>query len=285
MVQRLALGTVQFGLDYGINNAVGQVPPAEIQKILAFCREAGIDILDTAYAYGQSEERLGAAGVEDFRVVSKLPKECANLSDARRILDQSLGRLGINTLYGLLYHDFDTYGTGRLSWADMLVLQEEYGIRRVGFSFYYPEQWKQLSAQDVVPQIVQLPYNVFDRRFEDLLASAAQSGTEVHIRSTFLQGLFFRDPRQLPAHFAAVKEPLELLHRVTNGSTAKLATTCLRFVLANPHVDRAVIGTDSLAQLQANVRGLTEEVEDEVQQAIADLRVDDPSIIDPSQWR
>lgn len=74
LVGRIALGTAQFGLDYGISNLGGQTSHSELQAILELASESGIDCLDTAIGYGNSEENLGRAGVDSFKVVTKFPQ-------------------------------------------------------------------------------------------------------------------------------------------------------------------------------------------------------------------
>ena len=99
---RLALGTAQFGIPYGIANTSGQVDQAEVQAILNYANLMGIDTLDTAIAYGESEKRLGNVGVSNWKVISKLPEipsDCKNLTKwVRSHVDKSLSRLGIKSL-------------------------------------------------------------------------------------------------------------------------------------------------------------------------------------------
>ena len=71
---KLALGTVQFGVPYGVANSTGQVPESEGSSILSYARTLGIDTLDTAIAYGESERRLGSIGVAGWNVITKLPE-------------------------------------------------------------------------------------------------------------------------------------------------------------------------------------------------------------------
>ena len=108
MANRLALGTVQFGLRYGVANTSGQVSLDEVTAILQQAWAAGVDTLDTAIAYGESEQRLGEIGVEGWRVVSKLPAMPSDPSDiggwVEDAVECSLRRLNIDCLYGLLLH-------------------------------------------------------------------------------------------------------------------------------------------------------------------------------------
>jgi len=59
MNTRLALGTVQFGLNFGISNKTGQAPQHDIVKLLNKSRLSGVNVLDTAISYGESEKFLG----------------------------------------------------------------------------------------------------------------------------------------------------------------------------------------------------------------------------------
>lgn len=105
---KLALGTVQFGLDYGITNQTGQVSPLMAAQIMSVAREHHIDVIDTAASYGDSEFMLGRIGVQGFRVVTKLPPLPDMLDDvgiwAKRQLSNSLDRLRVKSIHGLLLH-------------------------------------------------------------------------------------------------------------------------------------------------------------------------------------
>lgn len=105
---KLALGTVQFGLNYGIANESGQVSLAQAKEVLALAHLHGIADLDTAIAYGDAEARLGQIGVSGFRIVTKLPPMPADVADAgiwaKAELAGSLRRLGCSSVFGLLLH-------------------------------------------------------------------------------------------------------------------------------------------------------------------------------------
>ena len=105
---RLALGTAQFGLPYGIANQAGQVSRKDVSAMLQLAASNGIDTLDTAIAYGESEKSLGQAGTQGFRVVTKLPAlpdDCPQVIPwVSEQVDASFTRLGVSSVYGLLLH-------------------------------------------------------------------------------------------------------------------------------------------------------------------------------------
>jgi aryl-alcohol dehydrogenase-like predicted oxidoreductase len=150
LFRRLGLGTVQFGLPYGITNSLGQVPESEVGEILRCASNLGIDMLDTAHLYGSSEVTLGrlAVPLADFRVVTKTPKfrECAAAGEAvdllRSAFSQSLDRLARPEVYALLLHDADdlTGPYGAELWAAMSELRARGLVRKIGVSVYDGDQ-------------------------------------------------------------------------------------------------------------------------------------------------
>lgn len=249
---KLGLGTVQFGLPYGIANTRGQVAPDEVRTILRAAHARGVRVLDTAIAYGTSEAALGAALREEpertFRVVSKIPKG-ARARDIPELVRASLARLSIARAHGYLLHDVDTYREEPETLTALRKLQQQGLIDRVGFSVYTPSEVESLLHDGVRFDIVQLPYNVFDRRFEPLLARIKRQGVEVHARSVFLQGLFFLDPATLPLFFAPVRDALLTLRALAASASLPLAALPLSFALSQPLIDVVVVGVDGLADL------------------------------------
>ena len=108
---KLALGTAQFGLDYGIANKKGKVAKEEVFKILEYAHSVGIDTLDTAYSYGESEDVIGkfiSNSGKSFNVISKMPDlNSDTVSPVNGYFSQTLARLRQKKIYGYLIHKFD----------------------------------------------------------------------------------------------------------------------------------------------------------------------------------
>lgn len=278
---KLALGTVQFGLDYGIANTGGRVSPAEVSRIVHLARAAGVDTLDTAPAYGHSEAVLGREDLTGLRVITKTPVPNEGPQAAADRLRQSTEALG-RVPYAWLYHRFTDWSAGRLPWAQARRIADAAGVEKVGFSLYDPAEWDRLLAAGVVPDLIQVPYNLFDRRFARRVFSEARDrGTEIHVRSVFLQGLFFRDPCSLPSNLTPAAPPLMALGRRA-ADPASVATLALRFVAADERVDRLVVGVQSADQLTSNLAALAGGLPD--LPPLDDLKTDDPQVINPSLW-
>jgi aryl-alcohol dehydrogenase-like predicted oxidoreductase len=280
MISKLALGTVQFGLDYGINNLTGQVKISDIQTILAFANSVGLDTLDTASLYGSSEENLGQCDLDNFKIISKLPPSSA--VEINDILQQSFNRLQAKSLYGYLFHHFSTFEKDEKILDELQNLKAKGKIQKIGFSLYNPIELEILLDKNIDFDLVQVPYNIFDQRFDDYFSILKSKGIEVHTRSSFLQGLFFKDLSTIPTHFQSIFSKLEQL----NQYDIDKAALCLNFVISNPNIDKAVIGVDSVEQLKRNVESLEslEKVEG-IRAELKTLRVNDELIINPSLWQ
>lgn len=284
---RLALGTVQLGLPYGIANRSGQVSANEASQILSVARAAGIDTLDTAIAYGESEIRLGSAGVSEWRIVSKLPAipaDCANVAQwTREHVQGSLQRLGVTRLHGLLLHRSQEWlgPHGAALYAEMRALKEEGMVASVGVSIYEPSELESLWGRHAL-DLVQAPFNIADRRLatSGWLARLHASGTEVHVRSAFLQGLLLMPPGERPAKFDRWNTFWSAWHSWLRVEGLSALEACIGFALSQAEIDRVVVGVEEAWQLReildaAGRAGVVPPVS---------LAVEDPDLLNPSRW-
>lgn len=194
----IVLGTVQFGLDYGITNKLGKVNFSEICSILKYAHAEGITTLDTATQYGEAECVIGQASKEiglNFNIITKTRK-FAGISKHEQLgylisdCEQSLKNVKAEKLYALLFHHAgDLLGdNGEQLYAKIMELQKDGLVEKIGVSVYTPEELKQIIDRYVI-DIVQLPLNIFDQRFVPLMSDLKEKNIEVHARSIFLQGL------------------------------------------------------------------------------------------------
>jgi aryl-alcohol dehydrogenase-like predicted oxidoreductase len=255
LIKKIALGTVQFGLDYGISNSQGRTPVSEVQTILSIAKDKGISVLDTAFSYGDSELVLGKCGIDQsFRIVSKFPtvKSGDSLKD---YFNQTTSRLEVGSLYGYLAHDVRGLAENSSVWNELIGLRESGLVKKVGYSLYQPLQMAELLDSGKTPDIVQLPYSVFDRRFEPHFHTLKELGVEIHIRSAFLQGLLFVPAESLPTHFNAIRPGLRALQQ-RFANIGKLSAAALSFCLFNKQVDQVVVGVNNADQLSENINAL-----------------------------
>lgn len=285
---RLALGSAQFGMRYGVANRAGPVSDAELSAILECARAAGVRTLDTAIQYGESEERLGRAGMGQWQVISKLPPIESLTRRPERVGEEtaravhgSLRRLGIAMLHGVLLHRPQDLLSplGAALYEALLALKREGLVARIGISVYGPEEIEELPAAFRF-DIIQAPFNVVDRRLSasGWLDRLRTAGVEVHVRSAFLQGLLLMREAERPGYFARWSPLWRCWHDWLAENELTALQACLSFVLSYP-VDRVVVGVDGVAQLQAIVAQTGQSLPPP-----ASLASIDPELINPSRW-
>jgi aryl-alcohol dehydrogenase-like predicted oxidoreductase len=247
--KRIGIGTVQFGIKYGISNTFGQTPEAEVSEILNYAKLVGINLLDTASSYGNAEAVLGKSNLSAFQIVSKY---LSNGEKVEKHLQQSLNNLRIEKLYGYLLHRPSDLLEFPHEWKELKQVQDRGLVQKIGFSLYQPSELVHLMDKGFTPDIIQVPYNYFDRRFEPYFEQLNNNGIEIHTRSSFLQGLFFKKPDDLSQFFDSIKPILKGLHSFGDS----LASELLGFSLSNSCISKVIIGVENKFQLIRNLSDL-----------------------------
>ncbi|PJJ78988.1 aryl-alcohol dehydrogenase-like predicted oxidoreductase [Brevirhabdus pacifica] len=286
---KLALGGAQFGMAYGATNTAGQPDPAVVAAILDRASAAGIDLIDTAPAYGSSEAVIGAQpAAQDFRVVTKTPAGNALLEDPDGLetrLRHSLAQLGRDRLEGLLFHNADVLLSpgGETLFTRAEALREAGLVARIGVSVYDAEQIRAVLARHA-PQIVQLPMNVLDQRLirSGVLDELAARGIELHVRSAFLQGVLLADPAALPGRFDDLRPHLTRWRHLVAEAGLTPAAAALGFLRSLPQVERIVVGVQDADQLDELIAAHDSPVP---LPDFSALSLEDPQLVDPRHWR
>lgn len=287
IAQRLALGTAQFGLSYGIANQRGKVSCDEVAQILSIAKAAGVDTLDTAIAYGDSEARLGEIGVQDWKVITKLPSlPSRDISIRQWVHDlyfTSCQRLKVEKVYGLLLHRpldlLEPHGSEL--YTALKELQVEGKVEKIGVSIYAPEDLKALYSQFAF-DIVQAPFNGLDQRIvrSGWLERLKAEGVEVHARSIFLQGLLLMPPEKRPSQFARWSHLWNQFHVWLREAKLTPLQACLGCAFHEQRFDRILVGVDSLVHLQE----ILDMLQTDLPSWPVDLVSDDLDLIHPSRW-
>ena len=250
---QLCLGTVQFGLPYGITNHSGQVPENEVRRILDLAAASGINLLDTAQAYGTAEIVLGRCWPADVprRLISKLPAGACR-QNWENVLITSLERLQVPKLHGLLFAS--CIGSAGAQWRCSPGLDGEFAgrglVERIGVSIYGASELDGLPLNRL--QLVQLPLSVYDQRLvrDGTVDKLQNLGVAVHVRSVFLQGLLLQSPDQWPDHLSAefrVHHASWLEHLHQDGISPLAGA--LGFVRAIEGVEAVLVGVASGQEL------------------------------------
>ena len=283
---KLGLGTVQLGMDYGINNTEGKVLKEEAFEILKVAWNNGIDMLDTSALYGESEYVIGQFLKDNnmpFKVISKLPP--CKADDIENRFSESLKKLNKESLYGYLVHHFDFFRENRYIWDFFQKAKLQKKVDKLGFSLYYPQEVEYLIREDVEFDMVQLPFSVFDQRFSGALKVLRDRNVEIHVRSVFLQGLVFKNALTMNGIFEQFKDKLSSLHSISQDINVPISALCLNFAVLNEYVDKVIIGIDSLSNLQENINALSyQDRVSDVYNSLLNLNEDNENIILPFNW-
>lgn len=288
-IDRICLGTAQFGLNYGIANKKGKVPRDEVFRILDYAHNKGIKTLDTAHSYGNSEFVIGEVIDErkyDFKIISKISSvNNFNSNKIKKLLNESFSRLKIKKIHGYLVHNFDDLLKYEYLWKTLEGFKNEGLVERIGFSLYRPQELETIFSKKIDFDILQVPYSVFDRRFEQYFKRLKDEGVEIYARSVFLQGLAFLEPTALPQNLKDARVYLERLQGLILDNDISVNALCLNFVLLNPDIDKAIIGVDSLEHLKENSEfvNLIERVRD-IHDGLNGLKIENENLILPYKW-
>ena len=290
-IEKLGLGTVQFGLDYGMTNRGGKVGRTEAARIAGDAISAGIRVFDTAAAYGDSEAVLGEIlHHPDARIVTKLPAvpderiDAAAIEKLRRGFDQSLSRLKRSQVHGLLLHrPDDLTKPGGEQLARLLEDLQSAGLcRKIGVSAY---EGTQITAAQKMMRVtlVQAPLNLLDQRLlrSGVLAQLKSQGCEIHVRSAFLQGLLLGSSA-LPNYFERYAAALDQVRTAAAAAKMTVLELALAFLLDQPDIDHVIFGVTRAEELSAIVAAAKS-----ARQLPPDLKMlacDEPGLINPSLW-
>lgn len=284
---KLALGTAQFGLPYGVANQLGQISASAGAAIVTAARAHRVDTIDTAIAYGSSEAALGAIGMSGFRVVTKLPVMPVDVSDpgawVRGQLAASRERLGVTSVYGVLLHAPAQLlsACGPALYEALLQARHDAAVSKIGVSVYTPDDltavWPRFSFD-----LVQAPMNVLDRRLvtSGLLGALSTAGVECHVRSVFLQGLLVMAPAARPRRFDRWAPTLKAYDAWVAATGVSATAACLSVALAQPGIHRVVVGIDTLEQAEE----LFSLGRAPLTLDLPDLGVVDPDLVNPARW-
>lgn len=289
-IEKLGLGTVQWGVAYGISNKVGKTDPGEVSAILSAARRAGVKLLDTASLYGEAESVLGANRLEAFKIVTKTPRYATRFIEDHHVeqmfdtFNRSLDKLAVERVHGLLVHhaqDILIDGGERLV-AGMGRLRELGKVSKIGVSIYDGEQLDGL-LRTFTPDLVQLPLNVVDQRLihSGWLKRLHDRGVKIHVRSVYLQGLLLMPLDEVPTYFDPIRPLLKRWHSAAREQGMSLAQAALAFVRDLPEVDQMLVGVESVSQFQACLQDFLTPASFDA----TGLACDDPAFVNPVLWK
>jgi len=277
---KLAIGSAQFGLDYGLTNHNGIVGLGEVKKILAISKEKKINLIDTSTNYGISENILGQADVLDFDIITKTRSIDHGVDDVINNFFISLKKLKLRKVKGLLIHNIKdiNHKDFKKLFYHLVALKKDGFFDQIGFSVYSPSE-VDFILDNYDFDIVQLPFNVFDTRLLQggQLDSLKEKNIEIHARSIFLQGLLI-NPNNNEGYFRKWSKDFLKYQNLVEKSGYSLMSYALSYVANNNQIDRIIVGITSGRQL--------EEVIDSIRigQDLKPYPILDEDLLNPALW-
>jgi uncharacterized protein len=282
---KICLGTAQFGLDYGINNQSGKLNYREIVKILDYAWQHGVSDLDCADAYGDALNVLGAYNLESgvrFNIHSKFSNVGVPL---RATIEQSLSKLHLTSIDIFYFHNYSDFIRHPEFHQQMIDLKSEGLINKIGISVYENAEFQAASKYEFI-DVIQFPFNLLDNlsQRKKNIDIATRNGKQLHVRSVYLQGLFFMPIQNIPEKLAPLIPYLNELKRVAKTSNVKLEQMAINFVLQSPNIEQAIIGVDSLDQLKQNLNYSELKISLPIIQEINKIVVSNRDLLYPKSW-
>ncbi|HDM70386.1 MAG TPA: aldo/keto reductase [Thermotogales bacterium] len=296
-ISKMTLGTAQLGMEYGIANKVGKPDEESAFRILETAWSLGINSVDTAQAYGDSEKMIGSFMEKRnmrFFITTKIPSLTKRKIEVeeleKRIIEdvhRSLNDLKISRIDNLMLHDFQDI----LRFGDSLIrilekILKDGLVGNLGVSVYSVDEAEKVMEFDVFTTI-QIPFNIFNTEFylSGTLEKLKSKGFTVFARSVFLQGLFFLKPSELPPSLSSVRIFIEKLRGISERYEMEVNELAIRFVLSHP-LDSLVIGIERVEQLIEDFEifqkgGLHEDILEKLTEEFKDVPC---HVKDPRRW-
>jgi aryl-alcohol dehydrogenase-like predicted oxidoreductase len=289
MVNKLILGTVQMGLDYGVNNHLGKISFENSCAILSKAIENGIVILDTAEAYGNAHQVIGDfhrlnPNVK-FKVITKIPDNTL-IDEVEQKIKKFREELYVDTLEVLMFHSFDTYKKYNNDLDGLVSLKRDGIIKHIGVSTYTNEQIEDLLLDDRIT-VVQLPFNLLDNKSirGELIQKLKSKGKLVHTRSTYLQGLFFADSYKNNSIYQKLSAEILVIKNIAMSENTSIINLAQSYCVNQMNIDNVLIGVDTMKQLEDNLEALDYAISAEAISKINEIKVKNIDLLNPSLWK
>lgn len=290
MISKLVLGTVQFGLAYGVNNDNGKPSQNTSFSILEKAYHLGVKTLDTAEAYGDSHKiiELFHKRVDyRFKIITKFSSSVNGYpTDWEERVKQHCENFDIPKLECYMFHSFDEFKTIIESDRGVLKkLKNSKYVEKVGVSVY--ENWqidKLLGFDDI--DLIQLPFNLFDneKSRKKTIIKAKDKNITIHTRSAFLQGLFFLPKKRITKDFSGLIDGFNILDKILNKKNISKLDLAINYPFSKNYIDNVLIGVDSVEQLEKNTTSLLNFTATNIYSEIDKIEISNKNLLNPSKW-
>jgi aryl-alcohol dehydrogenase-like predicted oxidoreductase len=286
MVNKLILGTVQFGLEYGINNLKGKPDTKTVFEILSYAYDNGIKYLDTAVLYGDAHNLIGEFHKKNsnqkFNIITKFPNDFEGTVEDK--IHTYLTQLNVDQLHAILFHSFESYLKHKEQLKNIIQLKNKC-VKFIGVSVYTNGQMDEV-IDDINIDIIQIPFNLFDNLNQrgELLKKAKNKNKIIHTRSAFLQGLFFMEKNNPNVIRTRLEKELDSIAEISLKSSLSIGSIALNYCLVQNNIDGVLIGVDSLQQIKENIAYTENKLSNQYVKEIEMINIQNRDLLNPSLW-
>lgn len=284
MLEKMIIGTVQFGLDYGVNSSTAKkVSQEDCDEMLDIAHANGINLLDTAEAYGDSIQKIAnyhhRTG-KKFEVISKFLSH----DNIIQPLSESLQKLELGNYHTILAHKSQDLLLNANVQKDLTEMKDSGLTKYIGVSIYTNEEFEH-SIESKFVDVIQFPFNPLDNITQrgELMRRAKDAGKILHARSAYLQGMFLK-PFPLPGKLRPLEIYLQKLRDLCSANQISMAGLCLEYVFSNDMIDNVVIGHHKPSQLSDNIDLIKSFKHGAYLKEVDDIRVKESELLSPRNW-
>jgi hypothetical protein len=287
ILNKIIIGTAQLSNNYGIFNKLKSIQNKELKKILNYCKKQNIFYIDLANSYKNSINKLSKNNLVKFKIILKVGSINKNnyFSNLKAIVEKTLKELKVKKIYSLMLHDERDikYLSDKKIMEYFLDLKKKNIIQKIGLSIYNFKKLK-VSLNSFPIDLIQVPFNIFDRRILDkkIQKIISKNKIEVHARSIFLQGLLLQDPSSRQKIIQKNQSLLNSWHKFNEYQQKKKIMNCIKFVSQFKKINKFVFGVDNLDQLKTIV-SIIKEIDYNIKLHY-NFKLKSKKIVDPRLW-
>jgi aryl-alcohol dehydrogenase-like predicted oxidoreductase len=283
---KLVLGTVQFGLNYGINNLSGKPSQKDVFEILDTALEHKIDSLDTADAYGNAIQQIclyHQITKHSFKILSKFKN--VTKGQLFELSQKSLKNLDIPNFEVYSYHSFNDYLSNPYLMDELQSLKLKGLIKKIGISVYTNSELHSATLDKNI-DVIQLPYNILDN--QNIRGAYINHGKlnnkEIHVRSVFLQGLLLMDEDSIPKNLTQLRPYIKEIKSYCTKESLNIQSLALSYAVCNMNIDNVIIGVDNKKQLLMNIATIIN-MKSAFEFIDAHINIKETELLNPVNWK
>lgn len=299
-VSEIAFGGVEIGMPYGIGikNKTDMLSETDAVSLLRTALDNGINLFDTARAYGNSEAIMGRAfhGMRERVVICTKFRpsrdDKGNLPGAEQLkkimdtsLSESLKALQTDYIDVYILHLTDNFFLRNETVTDWLLDLKKKGIvRAIGVSTYKVEETRS-AIESGIWDVIQLPFNLMDQSHGALFPLAEQKDVGIVVRSVLFKGILSERGRNLHPELKDVQSHIKSYEEMLNESAPDLPTLATKFALSFRQVSSVLVGIDRKEYLQKSLAAADGRYFDEkILSRLKELRYPEPEFLDLVKW-